>query len=55
MAIYLIHPLHGTHVVSTQNEVDICFENGWKLKEDKPKEEAPIHKYQPQRGRPKAK
>ena len=36
MAIYLVHPGHGTHIAYTSQEVADCLANGWKLR-DEPK------------------
>lgn len=34
MITYLTHPLHGTHVAYSQDEVERCQRNGWKVREE---------------------
>lgn len=32
--IYLDHPVHGTHIVYTENDVKECAKNGWVQRTD---------------------
>jgi hypothetical protein len=60
--VYLTHPDHGTHIAYTQDEIDRCLAEGWKLKvsaceEDKPVASAEVERavlHLPEkRGRPR--
>jgi len=41
MLVYMTHPKHGTHIAYSHDEVEMCKRNGWTVREDKPKQEAP--------------